>query len=399
MGVVGPVGGSVASFWKGLLAGQSGVVKLEGEDFAGLPSMIGARATGYRVETHFKRKEARRLSRASQFALVAAEQAVAEAGLLEAGIARENVGVIIGSSIGGFSASDPVFRDYYTRGKQSAIIIPLSMNSGPSSNVSIRYGFKGPIINVDAACASSAHSIGYAFNLIRFGILDIAITGGADSPFSRGVVQAWGNLHALSTRNEAPATACRPFCADRDGMVLGEGAGALVIESEESARRRGAQILAEIKGYAATGDATHITQPSIEGPARAMQKALEDAGLSPTEIDYVNAHGTGTLLNDGNETKAIRRVFGDHAARIPIVSIKAAIGHSIGASGALELISCILSLRDNVVPPTINYSIPDPECDLDYVAEGQRAVRVRNAMSNSFAFGGSNAALVVGEID
>ncbi len=270
------------------------------------------------------------------------------------------------------------------------------MNIGPGSNISIKYGFQGPLISVDAACSTAAHSIGSAFHMIRYGNLQVAVTGASDSPFSPAVVEAWMALRAVSSREDSPAEACRPFSADRDGMVLGEGAGILVLEAESHALRRGVPILAEIKGYGATSDGHHLTQPSQQGPVKAMRRALEDAELSLHEIDYINAHATGTEWNDKNETKAIKEVFGERAYEIPIVGNKAAFGHSIAGSGALELIGCILSLRDQVVPPTINYKVPDPECDLDYVTEGSRKLRLRNIMSNSFAFGGSNAVLIVG---
>ena len=251
-------------------------------------------------------------------------------------------------------------------------------------------------MNVDAACATAAQSIGHTFNLIRSRVLEVAVTGAADSPFSPGVVAAWAALRAISGREDCPAEACRPFSADRDGMVLGEGAGTLIIEAESHALRREVQILAEIKGYGASADSNHLTQPTQDGPMMAMQRALKDADLETKDIDYINAHATGTVWNDRNETKAIKEVFGKHAYRIPVVGNKAALGHSIAGSGALELIGCILSLRDQVVPPTINYKVPDPECDLDYVVDGKRSLPLRNVMSNSFAFGGSNAVLIVG---
>jgi 3-oxoacyl-(acyl-carrier-protein) synthase len=232
--------------------------------------------------------------------------------------------------------------------------------------------------------------------MIRSGNLQIAVTGAADSPFAPGVVAAWAALRAISTREDCPAEACRPFSADRDGMVLGEGAGVLILEAESHALRRGVPILAEIKGYGASADSNHLTQPTQDGPAKAMRRALADAGLSLDDIDYINAHATGTEWNDKNETRAIKEVFGERAYAIPVVGNKAALGHSIAGSGALELISCILSLRDQAVPPTINYKVPDPECDLDYVTEGSRQVKLQNIISNSFAFGGSNAVLVVG---
>jgi 3-oxoacyl-[acyl-carrier-protein] synthase II len=396
MGVCSPIGSSLDTFWNGLLSGKTGVVSLKDEKLTAFPTRIGALVDGFDATSSFSRKELRRMSRSSQLAVIAADLAIADAGLKEAGTNPQDIGVMIGSSIGGYSASDPFFEDFHLHGRYGPLIIPVSMNVGPSSNVSIRNSFQGPLMTVDAACASGSHSIGYAFNMIRFGQIDIAVTGGADSPFSPGVLAAWCALHALSERNDCPAEACRPFSADRDGMVLGEGAGVLVLESETSALKRGRKIWGELKGYAATADSYHLTQPTQEGPIRAMQKALQDAGLGEGDIDYLNAHGTGTKLNDKTESYAIKQVFGERAYRIPVVSNKASLGHSIAASGALELIGCVLSLRDQVIPPTINYHVPDPECDLDYVTEGKRSLRVENIMSNSFAFGGSNAVLVVG---
>ncbi len=395
MGVASALGCEVEEYWRRLTRGDSGVVALEDEAFASLSTRIGGRVQGYREEDSFDRKEIRRLSRSSQLALVAASQAVTQAGLLEGGLDRREVAVLIGSSIGGFSASDHFFRDYYLHGWRGPFVIPTSMNTAPSANVSIRFGLGGPLINIDAACASAAHSVGYALNLIRTGVVEVALAGGADSPFTLGVMEGWCALHILSRRNDTPATACRPFSADRDGLVLGEGAGVLVLESERSARRRERVILAEVVGYGATADGHHLTQPTPDGPTRAMRAALRDAGVGPEQVGYVNAHGTGTPWNDRNETAALKQVFDEGASRLLVVGNKAALGHTMAASGALGLIGCILSLRDRVVPPTINYREADPECDLDYVTTGPRRYDGVYAMSNSFAFGGSNAALVV----
>ncbi len=396
MGVASPLGCNTAEFWDGLLTGKAGVGLLDGGIFTGMHTKIGAVVQGYDEGKYFDVKEARRMSRSSQLGLVAAEQAVAQAELTGKGFDREEVGVIVGSSIGGYSASDPFFKSHYLNDRVSPFTIPISMNIGPGSNISIKYGFQGPLVNVDAACSTAAHSIGHAFNMIRNGSLHVAVTGAADCPFSPGVVAAWVALRAVSTRDDNPAEACRPFSADRDGMVLGEGAGILILESESHALSRGAPILAELKGYGASADSHHLTQPSQKGPALAMRRALDDAGMTIEDIDYINAHATGTEWNDKNETNAIKEVFGERAYKIPVVGNKAAFGHSIAGSGALELIGCILSLRDQVVPPTINYKVPDPECDLDYVTEGKRSLPLKNIMSNSFAFGGSNAVLIVG---
>lgn len=397
MGVASPLGCNMDEFWSGLTNGRSGVVALAGDDYADLPTRIGGVVNGYRESDYFDRKELRRMSRSSQLAIVAASQAIAGAGLDGSAVDPREVGVIIGSSIGGFAASDPMYRDFYLNGRYTPMTIPISMNMGPSASVSIRYRYQGPLMNIDAACASANHAIGHVYHLIRAGVLDVAVAGGADSAFSRGVVMAWCAMRATSVRNDDPAHACRPFSADRDGMVLGEGAGVFVIESESSALRRGQPILAEIKGYGASSDSYHLTQPTRDGPVHAMQKALKDAALNLDQIDYINAHGTATEWNDKNETAAVKELFGELAYQVPIVSTKSALGHSIAASGGLELASCILTLHNQVVPPTINYTTPDPECDLDYVTDGARSVAVDNIMTNSFAFGGSNAVLIVGK--
>lgn len=399
MGVASPLGCSVGDFWEGLLAGRSGVGSLEGSIFSGLHTRIGGVVWSYDESQYFEGKEARRMSRSSQLGMVAARQAISDAMLDDNNVDRSDVGVLIGSSIGGYTAAEGFIKNYYEHVRMSPFTIPISMNIAPGSNISIKYGFQGPLLNMDAACSTAAHSIGHAFNMIRSGNLQVAVTGAADCPFSPAVVAAWSALRAISSREDSPSEACRPFSADRDGLVLGEGAGVLILEAESHALNRGVSILAEIKGYGASADSFHLTQPTQHGPMRAMRRALTDADLNLQDIDYINAHATGTEWNDKNETKAIKEVFGERAYEIPVVGNKAAIGHSIAGSGALELIGCILSLRDQVVPPTINYKVPDPECDLDYVTEGRRDVQLRNIMSNSFAFGGSNAVLIVGEYE
>ena len=399
IGVASPLGCNIPDFWECLLRGRSGVKSLEGSLFSGMQTKIGAMVWDYDESQYFEGKEARRMSRSSQLGIVAGDQAISQAKLDDGKVGYPEVGILIGSSIGGFSSSEQFFKSFYMRDRLSPFTIPISMNSGPASNVSIKYGFQGPLMNVDAACATAAHSIGYAFNMIRSGSLQVAVTGAADSPFAPAVVAAWAALRAISSHEDCPAEACRPFSADRDGMVLGEGAGILILEAESHALNRGVPILAEIKGYGASADSNHLTQPTQDGPVKAMRRALADAGLSPDDIDYINAHATGTVWNDKNETKAIKEVFGERAYQIPVVGNKAALGHSISGSGALELIGCILSLRDQVVPPTINYKVPDPECDLDYVTEGMRSLPMDNVMSNSFAFGGSNAVLIVGKYE
>ncbi len=395
VGAATPLGCDVEAFWSNLLEGRSGIVALP--EFAALPEScrIGGRVAGFAPESAFSRREITRLSRTSQLALVAARAAVAQSAIDRHPDGPAKIGVILGVSIGVVSSSEQYFVRMNETGVCDPIAVPASMNLAPAANISMQYGFRGTTLSVDAACASSGHAIGQAFRLIRSGEADVVVTGGADSPFSPFVSKAWSSLQALSTRIETPASACRPFSADRDGFVLGEHAGILVLESEASALGRGAAILAEISGYGASSDASHLTQPTVAGPRDAMLRALEDAGLQATEIDHVNAHGTGTKLNDRIESIAIREALGGHAMQIPVVSSKAALGHSLGASGAVELIACILAIRDGVIPPTINYRLPDPECALDYNVGGMAAREVRHAMSNSFAFGGSNVALIV----
>lgn len=396
IGVASPLGCDVETFWRRLVQGESGVVRLDEPEFASFPTPIGARVQGYVESEYFDVKEARRTSRTSQLAVVAATQAVGQARLPEAGDTRQEAAVLIGSSIGGFSACDHAYRDFYLKGRASPLTIPTSMNSGPAANVSIRFGLGGPLFNVDGACASGTHSVGQAYQMIRSGTLDVALAGGADSVFTLGVMTAWSALRVLSKLIDDPARACRPFSADRDGIVLGEGAGVLVLEAEDSARARGAEILAEVVGYGASADCHSLTQPSPEGPTRALRKALADAALQPDQVGYVNAHGTGTDWNDRNETRVIKAVYGEAARRTMVVANKAALGHGISAGGALEMVGCVLALRDRVVPPTINHTVPDPECDLDYVTTGSRAYEGDYAVSNSFAFGGSNAVVVLG---
>jgi 3-oxoacyl-(acyl-carrier-protein) synthase len=396
IGVASALGCDVETFWTRLLRGDSGTVKLDDPAFASFPAPVGGRAQGYVEGDYFDRKEVRRTSRTSQLAVVAATQAVKQARLEDGGIDRQETAVVIGSSIGGFSACDYAYKDFYLHGRAAPLTIPTSMNTGPSANVSIRFGLGGLLFNVDGACASGTHSVGQATHLIRTGAIDVAVAGGADSCFTLGVMTAWSALRVLAEKYDDPSRACRPFSADRDGIVLGEGSGVLVLESVESARRRGQPILAEVLGYGASADCHSLTQPSPQGPTRAIEKALRDAGLRAEQVGYVNAHGTGTDWNDRTETTAIKAVFGPAAATTMVVGNKGALGHCISAGGALELIGCIQALRDRRVPPTINRLVPDPELDLDHVTEGARAYDGDYVLKNSFAFGGSNAVVVIG---
>lgn len=394
MGVATPLGSEVASFWQALLAGRSGIRTLP--QFQNLPPScrMGGRVSGFDPEVSFSRRERMRLSHVAQLALFAGDAALAQSGLLDGQVPLDDVGVVLGTSIGVVCACETFFERMGEDGVCDPLAIPTAMNLAPAANLSIRHKLRGPLLSIDAACASAGHAIGQAFHLVRSGAARAVVTGGADSPFSPFVLNAWSSLQALSLRIDDPAGACRPFSADRDGFVLGEHAGILVIESERSAEARGAPVLAELSGYGASSDADHLTRPSVDGLIRAMRRALDDADLEPGEIDHINAHGTGTYLNDRAETAAIHQVFGRRAAEIPVVSIKPAIGHSFGASSAVELIACICALADGVVPPTLNYRQFDPECDLDYVVQGPAPRQMRHVMSNSFAFGGSNAVLI-----
>jgi 3-oxoacyl-[acyl-carrier-protein] synthase II len=322
--------------------------------------------------------------------------AVRDAGLLEGEIDSYEAGVILGTGFGGQASIEEYCGAFFSngRGRRSAIAIPKSMYNASSSNIAIRHKVRGPNITVSTACSSGANAIGQAFHLIRYGQAERMIAGGVDAPVTPVVMDAWKDMRVLSTRNETPARACKPFSANRDGFILSEGAGIVLLEDMELAVERGAHIYGEVAGYGATADAAHITFPDPEGEAHAIKRALRDAGATAAEIDYINAHGTATKLNDASETEALKAVFGSRAYEIPVSSIKSMLGHSMGASGAIEFIATVLSIERGLVPPTINYEERDPQCDLDYITEGARAVRIRAAISNSFGFGGNNAVLV-----
>ncbi len=395
MGVVSPLGTGLETFWRQLCAGATGARAITAFDVSGRRVQIGAPPAGFDPEARLSARQIHRLSPASQMAVVAAEEALGQANLLTAD-QRRNAGVILGSSMSGVEASEPFYKRYYETGKVSATGIPMCMVNAPASAVSIQFGLHGALFTVDAACASSAHAVGLALHLVGNGLQSIVVTGGADATLNPVVLEGWSALRVLSECNDDPEHACKPFSRNRDGFVLGEGAGILVLESRSSASARGVPILAEVLGYGFSSDAQHLTAPSEGGQVEAMERALVSAGLSPEAIDHINAHGTGTPLNDRIETSAIKKVFGSRAASIPVVSIKGAVGHLLGAAGAVELIASILSALHGCVPPTRNYQEPDPECDLDYVPGTARPLPVRTVLSNSFAFGGSNACVVIG---
>ena len=401
IGLITPLGCGREAVWSALTAGRSGIVRIEEFDTSGLRTNIAGVCRDFRPLDFFDDREMARLDRVSQMAIAATGMATGEAGLTNGQLDSYDVGVMLGTGFGGQSSIEEYCGAFFSngRGRRSAIAIPKSMYNASSSNIAIRFKTRGPNLTVTTACSSGANAIGQAFHLIRYGHADRMIAGGADAPVTPVVMDAWKDMRVLSTKNDPPERACKPFSANRDGFVLSEGAGIVVLEALELAVARGARIYGEIIGYGSTADASHITFPDPDGEANAILRALKDANVTPAEIDHISAHGTATKLNDQSETEAIKRVFGDRAREIPVNSIKSMIGHSMGAAGAIELIAATLAIDNQVLPPTINYEEADPQCDLDYITEGARRVSgsnpLRTAISNSFGFGGNNAVLVV----
>ena len=400
LGVVTPLGRALETVWERLVRGESGVGPITLFDVAGYRVQFGGQVPWEAErEDVASAKELKRLDRFTQFAIASAKDAVADSGIDFAAEDPWRCGVIIGSGIGGLWEFEVQEERLLHKGidKVSPFTIPKLMVNSASGHVSTLFGVKGPNFAVATACASAANSIGSALRAIQFGDADVMITGASEAALTPIGLAGFQNMRALSFRGDAPQQASRPFDADRDGFVLSEGAGVVVLEELERARARGARIYAELSGYGASGDAGHITQPDEEGRggARAMAMALDDAGLGPEAVQYINAHGTSTPLGDVAETKAVKRVFGDHARRLAISSTKSQIGHTLGASGGIELVVCALTIARGVITPTINLDNPDPECDLDYVPKVARDARVDVAMSNSFGFGGHNASLVL----
>lgn len=399
LGAITPLGSDVHTFWSALLAGQSGVGPITAYDASGQEVRIAAEVKGFQPEGLLGRKDAKRMDRFAQFAAAAADQAIADAGLsFPAGTDTRRVGVIVGTGIGGLNTlleNAEIMRERGPR-RVSALMIPMIMPNAAAGHIAIRYGLHGMASSLASACATGTNAIGEAAELIRRGGADVMICGAGESVVHPLSLAALSNIGATSRRNDEPQRASRPFDADRDGFVLGEGAGILVLESLEHAQARGARIRAQVSGYGASSDAFHITAPDENGAgaALAMEAALGDAGLQPADIDYINAHGTSTLLNDRSETRAIHAVFGEHAGKVPVSSTKSMIGHLMGAAGAVEAIVCIMSLETGLIHPTINYETPDPECDLDYVPKQCREVWPQAVLSNSFGFGGHNATLI-----
>ena len=402
LGVVTSLGNQVGDLWRRLLAGDSGVVSLKLVDTAGHKVTFGGEISDWDPSGYISHKDSRRIDRFAQFGLVAAIEAIRDSGIDFALEDPFRCGVILGSGIGGLNEIEQQHQRLLERGpdKVSPFTIPKLMANAAAGHVSIQYGLKGINTTVATACASATNATGDAYRAIQYGDADIMISGGAESAITPMGVSAFANMRALSERNDNPTAASRPFDKDRDGFVLSEGAGVFVLEELEHARRRGATIYAELLGYGASGDGGHITQPDEQGTgaARAMSAALGNAGVRPEEVGYINAHGTSTPLGDKAETIAIKRVFGDAAKDVSISSTKSQLGHLLGASGGVEFVISVLALRDGVIPPTINYQTPDPDCDLDYTPNQPRQRAIKIAMSNSFGFGGHNASVVVGHL-
>ena len=400
MGALTPVGNDVATTWRALISGESGAANITKFDATTWPVRFACEVKGFDPLQYMERKEAKRADWYTQYAIAASVQAMRQAALDNgANVDPDRMGVIIGSGIGGLKAFEEQHDVYRERGqsKISPFFIPMFIADIAAGMVSMRFNAKGPNYATVSACATSAHAIGDAFRTIQYGDADIMITGGSEATVTPMAIGGFANMKALSERNESPETASRPFDATRDGFVMGEGAGIVILEELEHARKRGAKIYAEIVGYGATGDAYHLTAPAPEGEGaqRAMKRALNDAKLEVDDIQYINAHGTSTPANDLNETKAIKAVFGDRAKEVSVSSTKSATGHMLGAAGAVEFIICTQVVRECTIPPTINYHTPDPELDLNYTPNKMAKRDVGAALSNSFGFGGHNVSLAI----
>lgn len=398
MGSISPLGHDVQSMWEGLVAGRSGVGPITHFDAEDFKTRFAAEVKDLDVTGRLGVKLTRRTDRFTHFALIATQEALEDAELVIEGEMRNRTGVVLGTGIGGISTLVGESERFVERGPRwvSPFLVPMMLPDSGPGQIAIRFGLRGPNMAVVTACASGSNAIGEAAQIIRRGDADVMIAGGAEAAIVPVALAGFNVMAAISTRNEDPQRASRPFDLDRDGFVMGEGAAVLVLESQSHAKARGARIHAEVAGYAATNDAFHISAPAEngEGAAACMRLALSEAGLDPDQIDYINAHGTSTELNDLSETAAIKEVFGEHAYAIPISSTKSMTGHLLGAAGALEAVACIKAIHEGLAPPTINYETADPRCDLDYVPNQARGVEIGLAMSNSFGFGGHNACLI-----
>ncbi|ABE49771.1 MULTISPECIES: beta-ketoacyl-ACP synthase II [Methylobacillus] len=400
LGVVSPVGIGVQTSWANLVAGQSGITNITKFDASPFSSQVAGEVKDFDVSQYLPAKEARRMDTFIQYGMAAAIEAVKDAGIEVTEENAERIGVSIGSGIGGLQLIEDTDEIYHESGprKISPFFIPGTIINMISGNLSIMYGFKGPNVAIVTACTTGTHSIGDAARMIEYGDADIMVAGGAEAPITKLGVGGFAASRALSTRNDDPATASRPWDADRDGFVIGEGAGVLVLEEYESAKKRGAKIYAELVGYGMSADAYHMTAPSMDGPRRSVANALKNAGLNPDQIQFVNAHGTSTPLGDVNETNAIKAAFGDHAKNLVVNSTKSMTGHLLGGAGGLESVFTVLSIYHQISPPTINIFNQDPECDLDYCANEARDLKIDAAVKNNFGFGGTNGSLVFRKI-
>jgi len=399
MGVITPVGNSMEEFWDNLKNGVSGIDRVSRFDPSQFSTQIVGEVKGFDASKYMERKEARRMDLVQQYAVAAALQAFDQSGLASDSLDPERAGVVVGSGIGGIETFEKQHAILLNQGpnRVSPFFIPMMIIDLCAGLVSMRFNFKGPNYATVSACSSGAHAVADAFKIIQRGEADVMICGGTEASITPAALAGFCSARAISTRNHEPQKASRPFDKERDGFVMSEGAGILVLESLEHAQKRGAKILAEIVGVGSTADAYHITAPAPggDGAIRAMRLALRDAGLTPDSVNYINAHGTSTDLNDLTETQAIKAVFGEKAKKIPVNSTKSMIGHLLGAGGSVELIATIKSIEEGILHPTINYEFPDPECDLDYVPNQMRKADVNVALSNSFGFGGHNVSIVV----
>lgn len=400
LGVVSPVGVGVAPVWQNILAGKSGISRISHFDASPFACQVAGEVQGFDVTQYLPAKDARRMDRFVHFGLVAGIEAFKDSGLTVTEQNAERIGVCISSGIGGLPMIEETHNDYLAGGprKISPFFIPGTIINMISGNLSIMYGLKGPNFSVVTACTTGTHSIGESARIIEYGDADVMIAGGAEATVSPLAIGGFSSAKALSTRNDDPATASRPWDKDRDGFVMGEGAGVLVLEEYEHAKARGAKIYAELAGYGMSADAYHMTAPSTDGPKRSMINALRNAGLNPDQVQYVNAHGTSTPLGDKNETEAIKLAFGDYAKKLVVNSTKSMTGHLLGGAGGIESLFCVLALHHQVSPPTINIFEQDPECDLDYCANTAREMKIDVAVNNNFGFGGTNGSLVFRKI-
>ena len=401
MGLVSPVGNNVETFWQSLLEGKSGINRITRFDASVLSTQIAGELKGFDPLNYMDKKEIRRTDRYAHYGMAATKMAMEDAGLNPDTIDKTRAGVVLGSGVGGIETVEEQARVLLTKGPNriSPFFVPMMIANILGAQIAINYGFQGPNTTTVTACASGTNAVGEAMRLIKEGYCDVVVTGGAEAPIIPLAMAGFCSMKAMSTRNEEPERASRPFDMERDGFVMGEGAGVLILESAEHAMNRSARIHAELVGYGVTCDAYHITAPEPDGvgAAQAMRLALEDAGLRPDEIQYINAHGTSTPLGDIGETTAVKKVFGDHAYKLAVSSTKSMTGHLLGAAGGIESIACIMAIKDNLVPPTINIDHPDPGCDLNHVPNKAQNMTVKAAMSNSFGFGGHNGTVIFKE--